>query len=143
MRPASAITSSSACERGVLGEEAVAGMDRIGAARACGGEDVVDDEVALRRRRRADRVRVVGDQHVQGRAVGLGVDGDTLDAELAAGARDADRDLAAIGDQHAAQRLRLRHGYYGSPRALRARSEEHTSELQSLAYLVCRLLLEK
>src|SRR6478609_11518965 len=31
------------------------------------------------------------------------------------------------------------------PRHLRgeARSEEHTSELQSLAYLVCRLLLEK
>src|SRR3989441_3572129 len=27
--------------------------------------------------------------------------------------------------------------------ALRQRSEEHTSELQSLAYLVCRLLLEK
>src|SRR2546425_3223687 len=35
----------------------------------------------------------------------------------------------------------------GRPGALRARpdhrSEEHTSELQSLAYLVCRLLLEK
>src|SRR5687767_15616538 len=37
----------------------------------------------------------------------------------------------------------------GSPRSIlsrreeRARSEEHTSELQSLAYLVCRLLLEK
>src|SRR2546425_7469739 len=30
------------------------------------------------------------------------------------------------------------------PRASRpSRSEEHTSELQSLAYLVCRLLLEK
>src|SRR2546425_5488913 len=27
--------------------------------------------------------------------------------------------------------------------AQRGRSEEHTSELQSLAYLVCRLLLEK
>src|SRR2546425_9755072 len=27
--------------------------------------------------------------------------------------------------------------------ALATRSEEHTSELQSLAYLVCRLLLEK
>src|SRR3989441_5811434 len=26
---------------------------------------------------------------------------------------------------------------------LKTRSEEHTSELQSLAYLVCRLLLEK
>src|SRR5687767_15408064 len=31
----------------------------------------------------------------------------------------------------------------GAIRAAAARSEEHTSELQSLAYLVCRLLLEK
>src|SRR5256714_8429321 len=32
----------------------------------------------------------------------------------------------------------------GSPAdSCRGRSEEHTSELQSLAYLVCRLLLEK
>src|SRR3989441_12967936 len=31
----------------------------------------------------------------------------------------------------------------GTHRELRHRSEEHTSELQSLAYLVCRLLLEK
>src|SRR2546425_8448388 len=30
-----------------------------------------------------------------------------------------------------------------SPRVSLERSEEHTSELQSLAYLVCRLLLEK
>src|SRR2546425_4194456 len=29
------------------------------------------------------------------------------------------------------------------PALLTLRSEEHTSELQSLAYLVCRLLLEK
>src|SRR5687767_15308745 len=29
------------------------------------------------------------------------------------------------------------------PAARQTRSEEHTSELQSLAYLVCRLLLEK
>src|SRR5687767_16031304 len=31
----------------------------------------------------------------------------------------------------------------GARRRRRERSEEHTSELQSLAYLVCRLLLEK
>src|SRR5205823_9967690 len=31
----------------------------------------------------------------------------------------------------------------GRARAEDTRSEEHTSELQSLAYLVCRLLLEK
>src|SRR3989441_6093427 len=39
-------------------------------------------------------------------------------------------------DEHAQTTVRL--GAY-----LHDRSEEHTSELQSLAYLVCRLLLEK
>src|SRR3712207_8863198 len=34
-------------------------------------------------------------------------------------------------------------GSSGSSRARRWRSEEHTSELQSRQYLVCRLLLEK
>src|SRR2546425_6432121 len=41
----------------------------------------------------------------------------------------------------------VRHVAHGLEHAARARgierSEEHTSELQSLAYLVCRLLLEK
>src|SRR2546425_2478159 len=38
----------------------------------------------------------------------------------------------------------LRAGLVGLREPLRGfRSEEHTSELQSLAYLVCRLLLEK
>src|SRR2546425_9217819 len=44
-----------------------------------------------------------------------------------------------------ARRLWWRYRHY-SPSALywpRWRSEEHTSELESLAYLVCRLLLEK
>src|SRR2546425_8641047 len=41
-------------------------------------------------------------------------------------------------ERHHDARCRLRFGPAGA-----ARSEEHTSELQSLAYLVCRLLLEK
>src|SRR2546425_6216849 len=49
------------------------------------------------------------------------------------------------GDPHrpSARALRppLARGARLAPRGLR--SEEHTSELQSLAYLVCRLLLEK
>src|SRR2546426_7850632 len=36
-----------------------------------------------------------------------------------------------------------RPGIHHHPRALRKRSEEHTSELQSPCNLVCRLLLEK
>src|SRR2546423_10096140 len=38
--------------------------------------------------------------------------------------------------------LHVSDGYRVEPMRF-ARSEEHTSELQSLAYLVCRLLLEK
>src|SRR2546425_4013303 len=34
-------------------------------------------------------------------------------------------------------------GHFSWPQDRQRRSEEHTSELQSLAYLVCRLLLEK
>src|SRR2546423_10017853 len=34
-------------------------------------------------------------------------------------------------------------GFEGTKQVYEGRSEEHTSELQSLAYLVCRLLLEK
>src|SRR2546425_5081625 len=52
------------------------------------------------------------------------------------------------GDAHArlCRRPEPQYGVSCGGRALRAapgRSEEHTSELQSLAYLVCRLLLEK
>src|SRR5205823_14895563 len=40
--------------------------------------------------------------------------------------------------------IAIRGGDFREPRRpARRRSEEHTSELQSLAYLVCRLLLEK
>src|SRR5258705_7356752 len=42
-------------------------------------------------------------------------------------------------------RLEVRSRYYwpNANRACERRSEEHTSELQSLRHLVCRLLLEK
>src|SRR2546423_894437 len=53
--------------------------------------------------------------------------------------RDFNRHL--ISRAADAARLDLDRGAHVVNRALR--SEEHTSELQSLAYLVCRLLLEK
>src|SRR3712207_8795360 len=37
----------------------------------------------------------------------------------------------------------LWHAHVGEDQVVHARSEEHTSELQSRQYLVCRLLLEK
>src|SRR5687767_15637643 len=48
---------------------------------------------------------------------------------------------ADVGETDALLRKLLRNDGQGG--ASRLRSEEHTSELQSLAYLVCRLLLEK
>src|SRR3712207_7043976 len=48
-------------------------------------------------------------------------------------------------DERAPDDARRRHQLAREPRAARPnqRSEEHTSELQSRQYLVCRLLLEK
>src|SRR5205823_12073000 len=52
-----------------------------------------------------------------------------------------------VGLPHTQQQARDRQHrdgqHQGAAHLLQARSEEHTSELQSLAYLVCRLLLEK
>src|SRR3989441_1741746 len=48
--------------------------------------------------------------------------------------------VRAVGTRYAAAAASSNHAH--QPRD-GARSEEHTSELQSLAYLVCRLLLEK
>src|SRR3712207_7003426 len=51
------------------------------------------------------------------------------------------RRLAGFADRQRPHRRRHQQGA-GEP-TVRARSEEHTSELQSRQYLVCRLLLEK
>src|SRR2546425_9226219 len=52
--------------------------------------------------------------------------------------------VVVIADaRHLAPRLCPRLVYGIATRIHDARSEEHTSELQSLAYLVCRVLLEK
>src|SRR2546425_8913996 len=51
--------------------------------------------------------------------------------------------LGRVGVGPPDDRLAPPRTYLGEPWVLADRSEEHTSELQSLAYLVCRLLLEK
>src|SRR2546425_8370123 len=49
----------------------------------------------------------------------------------------------AIGIPNCTRSFEYCAAYSKPARATPTRSEEHTSELQSLAYLVCRLLLEK
>src|SRR3712207_7813483 len=56
--------------------------------------------------------------------------------DAAGGARRAD-------DEHSGEAVRTSSARAADAGGLGARSEEHTSELQSRQYLVCRLLLEK
>src|SRR2546425_2325741 len=67
-----------------------------------------------------------------------------LDAGSSLGARRVHvADRRPSWARHLQRRSARRPGARVVPRRHLDRSEEHTSELQSLAYLVCRLLLEK
>jgi methylmalonyl-CoA mutase N-terminal domain/subunit len=84
----------------VLGQEPVARMDRVGAGTLRGVDDLVDREVRLTRRRGPEQVGLVHRGDVGGITVDLAVHPDAAHAEFTAGARDADRDLTSVGDQH-------------------------------------------
>src|SRR6188768_4145186 len=86
-------------EAAVLGEEAVAGVHRVGARLVRDLDQLVLQEVGVSRGGAAERVRLVGDRDVQGVAVRVGVDGDGPDPVVPAGAGDAYRDLTPVGDE--------------------------------------------
>src|SRR5439155_5337393 len=71
----------------------------LGLAPAGDVEETVDREVALAGGRGADGVGFVGEADVERVAVGLGEDGDGGEPGLAARPDEADRDLAAVGDE--------------------------------------------
>jgi hypothetical protein len=84
----------------VLGQEAVAGMDGLGAGGQRRLDDLVDHQVGLARRRRADADGLVGQAHVARAGVGLGIHGDGADAHAPRGLDDAAGDLPPVGDQY-------------------------------------------
>ena len=87
-------------EIGVLGEKPEPGMDRVGPGDRRRREDRRDVEIARPRRRRADAHGLVGEPHIHRVRIRGRMHRDGLDPHLVAGAVDAQRDLAAIGDQH-------------------------------------------
>ncbi len=89
----------------VFGQESVARMDRLGVGHFRRRDDRRNVEIASRRGGGPDADGFVGEAHILGLAVGFGVDHHRLDAELATGALDPQRDLAAIGDQNLAEEL--------------------------------------
>jgi hypothetical protein len=79
------------------------GVNRVAPRSLRRGDDLVDPEVALRRGRRADAVRLVRHAHVERRAIGVGVNGHGRDSHLVQRPRDAKRYLTAVGDEHLAK----------------------------------------
>jgi hypothetical protein len=75
-------------------------MDRVGAGFFRRVDQPIDPQVAFTRRARTNQAGFIGIAHVQRGAVALRVHRDRRQAELAAGARDPDGDLAAVGDQN-------------------------------------------
>ena len=106
-----------------LGQEAIAGMDRLGAALLAGSNNLVDEQVAFRRRRRADRDRGIRHLDMQGIFVGVRIDGDGFNPHFARGFDNPAGDFAAIGDQDAL--------------------EHAVSEAPNAGHLACCLMAEK
>ena len=86
-------------EVGVLGQEAVAGVDRVGAGLSRDLDDLLDAEIRLRRGGPVQRVRLVGQPGVQPVEVLFGVDRHAGQPGVPAGPDDAYRDLAAVRDE--------------------------------------------
>jgi hypothetical protein len=84
---------------GVFGEKAVARMQGITARSGRQVDQRVRVQIA-QDRVLANVIGLVGLFDVERMTVGVGVDGDRLDAQFGAGAHDADSDLAPVGDQY-------------------------------------------
>ena len=90
-------------EVGVLRQEAVAGVDGVGAGLARPPRGLADVQVAGGGGVAAERVRLVGGADVRRVPVRVGVHRDAGDPGVPAGPGDADRDLAPVGDEHLGQ----------------------------------------
>ena len=101
--------SSSDCRKGrILGEEAVAGMHSLRPRALDHEQQLLDVQVALGRRSRAEQVRLVGSLDMDRISVELGVDGHGCDPKLLASADYADGDLAPVGNQYLREHRRAR-----------------------------------
>src|ERR1700728_806265 len=74
-------------------------MDGVDVGDFRGADDGGDIQIALSRARRPDADGLVGKANVQRMAVGFAVDSNGADTEFFAGADDAQRDFATIGDE--------------------------------------------
>jgi hypothetical protein len=84
---------------GVFRQEAVARVNGVGVDASRRGNNPFDREIAFGCRGRPDADRLVGQRHMQGIDIGVGVDSDGADAQTPCGADNTAGDFTAIGNQ--------------------------------------------
>ena len=87
-------------EGGVLGQEPVPGVNRVGPGSLGHGEDLGDVQVAVSGGRSAQRVRLVGQLDEQSVRVRVGVHGDAADPGVRGCPDHPDGDLSPVRDEH-------------------------------------------
>ena len=107
--------TAGAREVAVLGEKPVAGVDRVDSRRHRDVEDLGHPQVRVDRPLPVpDPIRLVGLVPVLVHSVFVAVDRDGADPQLVAGAKDANRDLAAVGAHQLSDRGHGRGGLSGA-----------------------------
>jgi hypothetical protein len=91
-------TAANLGEMRILGKETIARMNRLHVADFGRADDPIDLQIAVGGLGRTDAVGLVGQAQVGGAAIGFTEDGDRLDAQFAAGAKDAQSDFTTIGN---------------------------------------------
>ena len=84
-------------------------MNGVAAGMPRHSDDLFDGKIAFARGRRADRVSFAGEPHMQRRAIDITEDSCGANVEFLAGAQDANRNLASIGDQDFSKRAPSAH----------------------------------
>ena len=79
-------------------------MDRLAAALARGGDELADVEIRFGGGRGTEQHGGIGLAHMRRQPIGLRVDRHGVETLFVAGANDAQRDFAAIGDEDATNR---------------------------------------
>ena len=88
-------------KRGVLGEKTVSRVHGVGPGLPRGVDHTRDREIAFDGRCGPERDGTIRGEHVRGPRIGIRIDGHAFDAQLVAGANDANGNLAAVRDEQA------------------------------------------
>ena len=99
--------AASAWANAARSEKPVARVDRLGAGRLAGLNDLVDHEIGLSRGRGPDGDRLIGHLDMERVFIGFRIDSDRIDAHAARGLDDAAGDSAPVGDEDLLTLLRI------------------------------------